>query len=285
MPKVRQAAAHLVLYNKLTPAEVGRRFGVGDSTIAKWVKKAKVLGSHPIPTKSSRPKHHPKELSDDVIKKIVEKRLERGRCSEVVHKEISDNGIKVSLSSVKRTLARRFLLKKRSPWKRFHPHIDRPMALQPGDLMQMDTIHRMISDKKRLYIFVILDVYSRWVYAKAYARMNSQIMLDFVREAQDISSFKFKMLQSDHGPEFGKWFVSQIQKDHRYTRIGKPNDNGHIERFNRTVQEECLDKHPNNVQLINKALKEYLEYYNTRRAHLGINLRSPIQLVSVQAID
>jgi len=285
MPKVRQAAARLVLYNKLTPAEVGRRFGVGDSTIAKWVKKAKVLGSHPIPTKSSRPKHHPKELSDGVIKSIVEKRLEHGRCSEAVHKEVVDTGIKVSLSSVKRILARRFLLKKRSPWKRFHPHVDRPMALQPGDLVQLDTIHRMIDDKKRLYIFVAIDVYSRWVYAKAYAKMNAATTLLFVKEAQENSSFKFKMLQSDHGPEFGMWFVNQIQKDHRYTRIGKPNDNAHIERFNRTVQEECLDKHPNNVKKINIALKEYLEYYNTRRVHLGINLRSPIQLVSVQAID
>ena len=285
MPKVRQAAAHLVLYSKLTPAEVGRRFGVGDSTVAKWVKKAKVLGYHPIPTQSSKPKHHPKELSDEVVKKIVDKRLERGRCSEVVHKEISDTGIKVSLSSVKRTLARRFLLKKRSPWKRFHPHVDRPMALQPGDLVQLDTIHRMIDDKKRLYIFVAIDVYSRWVYAKAYAKMNAATTLQFVKEAQNISLFKFKMLQSDHGPEFGKWFVTQIQKDHRYTRIGKPNDNAHIERFNRTVQEECLDKLPNNVRKINFALKEYLEYYNTKRVHLGINLRSPIQLVSVQAID
>ena len=93
------------------------------------------------------------------------------------------------------------------------------------------------------------------------------------------------MVQSDHGPEFGMWFVEQAQKSHRYTRIGKPNDNAHIERFNRTLQEECLDKIPNKVRNINKALKEYLEYYNTKRAHLGIDLRSPIQLISVQAID
>jgi len=25
----------------------------------------------------------------------------------------------------------------------------------------------------------------------------------------------------------------------RHTRLGKPNDNAHIERFNRTIQEEC----------------------------------------------
>ena len=66
------------------------------------------------------------------------------------------------------------------------------------------------------------------------------------------------MLQSDHGPEFGKWFVERIKKSHRYTRIGKPNDNAHNERFNRTIQEECLDHVPRNVEKINLALKEYL---------------------------
>lgn len=275
----------MVIYNHLTPTEVGRRFGVDSSTICKWVKKAKQYGYHPIPTQSSRPKHHPKQLTDEVVEKIASKRLERGRCAEAVHKEIIDAGIKVSLSSVKRILDRRFLTKKRSPWKRYHPHQERPMALSPGDLVQIDTIHRMIDEKKRLYVFVVIDVYSRWVYVKAFARMNAATSVRFVREAQQTSRFHFKMLQSDHGPEFGKWFVDQVKKSHRYTRIGKPNDNAHIERFNRTVQEECLDKLPNDVRKINKALKEYINYYNTKRIHLGINLRSPIQLIPVQAID
>lgn len=77
------------------------------------------------------------------------------------------------------------------------------------------------------------------------------------------------MLQSDHGPEFGSWFVEQAKKKHRYTRIGKPNDNAHIERFNRTLQEECLDRFPDDVQVINGALKKYLRYYNQERMHMG----------------
>ena len=94
------------------------------------------------------------------------------------------------------------------------------------------------------------------------------------------------MLQSDHGPEFGMWFVTQIKKAHRYTRIGKPNDNAHIERFNRTLQEECIDKVNTNVRSINCALKKYLQYYNYERLHMGLNLKTPNQLLknSVQAI-
>ena len=203
-----------------------------------------------------------------------------------MHQELLNQGIKISLSSVKRTLDRHGLLKKRSKWKRYHPHVDRPYPLEAGDLVQIDTIHLMISEKERIYVFVLIDVYSRWVYAKCYEKMNSKICLDFVRESQRHASFRFNMLQSDHGPEFGKWFITQIQKDHRYTRIGKPNDNAHIERFNRTLQEECIDKVNTDVKSINCALKKYLQYYNYERLHMGINLKTPSQLLinSVQAI-
>ena len=105
MPKVRQQAAQMV-YRGYTSTEVGKRFGVGSSTICKWVKKAKVIGYHPIPTLSSRPKHHPRELGDEKIRAIVNKRFEHGRCSEVVHRELLNQGIKISISSVKRTLDR-----------------------------------------------------------------------------------------------------------------------------------------------------------------------------------
>ena len=101
-----------------------------------------------------------------------------------------------------------------------------------------------------------------------------------MKEAQRAAAFHFEMLQSDHGPEFGMWFVEHAQKNHRYTRIGKPNDNAHIERFNRTVQEECLDKIPTDIKKINCALKKYLRYYNCERLHLGISLRAPMQLLS-----
>lgn len=285
MSKVRRDAAALV--GKYTVTQVAHRFGVGTSTISKWVKKAVLYGHHPIPTLSSKPNHHPKQLSEEKVDRIVEVRLENNRCSEVVHETLIQEGIKVSLSSVKRTLERNYLIKKRSPWKRFHPHVERPYTLNPGDLVELDTIHLMISEKKRIYVFTLIDVYSRWVYAKAYQKINGATSVLFLKEAQRQASFQFKMIQSDHGPEFSSFFVERIERDHRYTRIGKPNDNAHIERFNRTLQEECLDKYARNVVVLNKVLRTYLTYYNTRRMHLGINLKTPLQLLTecVQAID
>ena len=279
IPRIRREAAQLVRRGWST-RKVARHFGFSQSVIVKWYRKSFVYGYHSIPTKSSRPHSHSRQLKKEIVDRIVTIRKQHGRTSEVVHQQLINEGIEVSLNSVRRTIDRAGLMKKRSHLKRWHPPVPRPIPLSPGDLIQMDTVHRMINEKKRLYVFTLIDVHSRWVYAKAYEQMSGRKSIEFVNEAEKFASFKFDMLQSDHGPEFSMWFVEQMKKNHRYTRIGKPNDNAHIERFNRTVQEECLDNVPTNVGAINCALKKYLQYYNHERLHLGISLRTPAQLTT-----
>lgn len=279
LPKARMEAVRLVKYRGWSTRQAARHTGHSQSAIVKWCKKDPTGGWRRIPTQSSRPHSHPKQLKREVIDKIISQRRKHGRCSEVVHQELLNQGIMVSLNSVRRTLDRHGLIKKRSPWKRYHPHVDRPFVENTGDLVQLDTIHIMVSEKKRIYVMTLIDVYSRSTYALAYQTLNGAIAIDFVNKAEKDSKFRFKMLQSDHGPEFSSYFVARIKANHRYSRIGKPNDNSHIERFNRTLQEECLDKLPRDVKTINKALKKYLIYYNQERLHMGINLLTPLQMI------
>jgi putative transposase len=274
MPVLRREAARLV-ERGWSARKVGRYFGYHHTAVMKWVQKAKKVGYHPIPTKSSKPNSHPKRTDESIEKEIVRLRITTGRCTEAIHLMIEK---KVSRNTVHRILDRHELLKKRNKRKWCHPRVLRPKAVKSGDLVEVDTIHRMIDEKKRLYVFSLVDVHSRTAYAKAYAKMNGRTSVQFVKEAEKYSSFKFSMIQSDHGPEFSSWFVQRIKKDHRFTRLGKPNDNAHIERFNRTIQEECLDKLPNDVRKINCALKKYLRYYNTERIHLAIST-TPQQVV------
>lgn len=285
MPKIRRDAVGFA--RKYGVRCAARHYGFQPSTISKWRKKAQRIGYHPIPTKSSRPKHHPNELKEEIVEKIVEIRYRTKRTSEVVHQYLLNEKINVSLSSVHRTLDRRGLLKKRSPWKRYHPHIDRPYPEKPGSLVQLDTIHLMTGPKSRIYVLTLIDVYSRNGYAKCYEKLNSKTAVDFLNEAEKQSVFDFEMIQTDHGPEFGKWFAERTKRNHRYSRIGKPNDNAHIERFNRTLQEECLDTIPRGVKAINCELKKYLKYYNEERLHMGIEFKTPMQLIAkcFQAID
>lgn len=255
-------------------------------TISKWKQKAKRIGLHPIPTKSSRPIAHPNELSNEVIEKIVAIPLEHNRSAEVVHKRLNDEyAIDVSLSSVKRTLDRRGLLRKRSPWKRFHRSVPRPEALKPGDLVQVDTIHLMKADKTKVYVFTCIDVYSRWAYARAYTSPNTRNAIDFLKRAQAEACFTFHTIQSDNGPEFSTHFTERIPQQHRHSRVRRPNDNAHLERFNRTLQTEVDLRWPK-VSEINRKLPAYLKWYNEERHHFGINLETPLSIIKCfQGID
>jgi len=192
-------------------------------------------------------------------------------------------GIKVSLSSVKRTLKRQGLIKSRSPWKRWHFSSPRPLASLPGELVEIDTIH-LVEGKQKQYIYTLLDVNSRWAFALPSARANTRASLEFVRRAERLAGFKFKTIQSDHGSEFSQWFSEQVASTgltHRHSRVRQPNDNGHLERFNRTIQEECINllDYPLTLSKLQRALDEYLPYYNEERLHLGLNLKTPMQMV------
>jgi len=285
MPKLRAKAVNMVLSGK-SVSSVARYFGYSKSAVSKWRKKSPPGGTRYVPTESSRPHRHPQELSKDKVKKIIAYRKKYERCGEVIHRHLLNDGIHVSLSSVKRTLDRNYLTKKRSPWKRLHLSTHRPEALRPGDLVMVDTIHLMISEKKRIYVYTLIDVYSRWCYAWAADRINTRKSIEFLKRAEALADFKFNCIQSDNGSEFSQHFSERIKMLHRHSRVRRPNDNAHLERFNRTLQDECLNKLPTSVQLFNRTMPTYLDYYNTERLHMGIDFKTPIQLIKCfQAID
>ena len=166
--------------------------------------------------------------------------------------------------------------------------LQRPDVEKQGDLVQVDTIHLLTPEGKRVYVFTLLDVFSRWAYAYAYPQANTKTALRFVQKAQRFASFRFKTLQSDHGSEWSQWFTDHVFSAHRHSRVRRPNDNAHLERFNRTVQEEGLDGVPRTVKDLNTALKKYMPYYNGKRLHFGLKLRTPLQALTAkrfQAID
>ena len=288
LPRVRYEAVRLVQQG-WSIRKVARHLGFSHCTVRLWLQRKPEYGAHGrlvVPTRSSRPHSHPKELSLEIVEAILEKRRKRNRCAEIVHQELLRDGVVVSLSSVKRTLKRHGYIKPRSPWKRWHFSAPRPVALNPGDLVQLDTIHvvpRRYQTYTRFYVYTLLDVFSRWAWAKVYARPNTHNSVGFVKGAQRHAPFPFSYLQSDHGSEFSTWFTENVKVKHRHSRVRKPNDNAHIERFNRTIQEECLRGLRPRPDVYQKAIQRYLPYYNEQRLHLGINYHTPREWL--EAID
>lgn len=282
LPKVRMEAVRLVKYRKWTIRKVARYIGVAASTVSRWCRSPWGTGWMPIPTRSSRPKTNPKALPKETVEAIIRERVGRRRCAEHVHQALKKKGITVSLSSVKRTLDRCNLRKKRSPWKRPHDFTERPEAVYCGALLELDTIHIIAPDGSRMYVYTIIDLFSRWAYAEVVSKIGAEASARFVRRAQKAAPFRFEMVQTDHGSEFSIRFTHRLQEygmRHRHSRVRQKDDQAHIERFNRTIQEECFDRTEHSISSFKRVLPEYLRWYNGERSHMGINYQTPLEVL------
>jgi len=280
LPKLRMQAANLVINHGWTTRAVARHTGFNQSTIVRWVKEGRLSNRRIIPTKSSRPYSHPKALKSEIVERILELRSQRKQCADILHHRLSTEGINISLSSVKRTISRHNL-QRFSRQKKWHQYPPRPLPEKPGILVEIDTVWDGL-DSDRLYIYTLIDVCSRWAFAWPYLRANTFKSVNFLEKARAAAPFKFLTLQSDHGSEFARRFTERVELrgiTHRHSRIRTPNDNAHLERFNRTIQDECLNRVSRSLKSYQKEIPEYLKYYNTERPHMGLGMKTPIEVM------
>ena len=279
LPRVRMEAVKLVR-SGWTTTKVARHLGFTHSAIVKWMARAPQDSRRVIPTLSSRPYHHPNEIGREVVEAIISYRKQYIRDAFFIHHMLKRDGVNVSLSSVKRVL-RRNEMSRFSKWKKWHSYPPRPLPEAPGILVEIDTIHDGVCGSQ-LYIYTLLDVCSRWAHAIPSLLINTHRSLRFVDRARSVSPFSFETLQSDHGSEFSKWFTKRILErgmSHRHSRIRTPNDNAHLERFNRTIQDECISRIPRKFSRWQKEIPEYLRYYNTERPHMGLDMKTPADII------
>ncbi|MEK7542956.1 MAG: integrase core domain-containing protein [Patescibacteria group bacterium] len=281
LPRVRRAAVNFVLMGHST-RDAARHFGFAQGTIMKWMQRAPNNRRVLIPTCSSRPHHHPSELPSDVVYRILALRRERNQCAEILHHRLRGEGVRVSLSSVER-IVRRYELQRFSKNKKWHQYPDRPVAKTPGILVQIDAVHKG-APSDRLSAYALIDVHSRWGHAAPALRVTSPASLRFVRKAQNMASFPFQTIQSDHGSEFSLWFTTMLARTgtfHRHSRVRTPTDNAHVERFIQTLQRECLHRIPRTWKSWERAIPEFLHYYNTERPHMALNMQTPADMLKV----
>lgn len=286
LPKVRAHAVTLVRRDRKSIRETARYLGVEPSTVCRWLRRAPASGLvYEIPTRSSRPHESPRAIEERTVDRIVALRRPRGRCAVAIHGHLRREGYNVSLSTVKRTLHRRGLIRPRSPWKKYHQSGERPWVEAAGSLVEMDSVHLWVHRDRRTYLVTLIDVWSRWAHVRAFRKLTTHAALTTAREAMTLATFPFVCIQSDHGPEFTNYFTTMIGTHgvrHRHSRVRQPNDNAHIERFNRTVQDDLepeLRRYRTNISKLNLVLTDYLRYYNTERLHLGLNLKTPEEVL------
>ncbi len=166
----------------------------------------------------------------------------------------------------------------------------KPIGLKPeypGHLAALDTIEKIINGNRR-YIITFEDIYTRFSFAwstKSHASKAAEEFFELCLKVFPYSS-NFLWVLTDNGSEFKKHFSEKLKElylTHYHTYPKTPKMNSHIERFNRSIQEEFIDYHSYlliNPDEFNRKLVDYLMFYNIDRVHFAFqNKFSPIQFM------
>ena len=120
-------------------------------------------------------------------------------------------------------------------------------------------------------------------YARHVSRLSSLNALQTLSLFQEELPFSISDVQTDNGGEFLKYFDQELNRQkitHHFTLIHSPRINGCIERFNRTIQEEFLDRTDTMIvdaKRFHTELTDWLSWYNTSRPHVALNYKTPCE--------
>ena len=167
-----------------------------------------------------------------------------------------------------------------------------------GELGHIDThyLNKGIvhNDNKRYYLVCVIDSCTRVAWAEVVEDLKSLTVMFSVLKCLNIIAdhyqIKFKEVLTDNGPEFGKMesqnkrehpferMLMEIGIKHRYIKPYRPQTNGKVERFWRTIEEDLFeDTYFESLAHLKEELLQYLYYYNHERPHQGIDGKSPVE--------
>lgn len=142
---------------------------------------------------------------------------------------------------------------------------------------------------KKLYLVGCVDDYSRIAWVAVTPTIKS---LDVMFATQEILSvmkghygITFEGVLTDNGSEFRsnrkdthpfERMLDILSIKHSYTRPNRPQTNGKIERFWRTINDELIDGTDfDDIEEFNNELQQYLIYYNEARPHMSLKGVTP----------
>lgn len=169
-----------------------------------------------------------------------------------------------------------------------------------GQLGHIDTHylskHTITGSTRKLYIVGILDDYSRVAWAEIVESIDSLSVMFGAMRCLNILKvhyhIEFEEIISDNGNEFGnrnykskmshpfERLLIEMGVKHRYTQPYRPQTNGKIERFWRTLEEDLIiDTDFDSIEELKEELLQYMYYYNHERPHQALEGKKPVDML------
>lgn len=153
----------------------------------------------------------------------------------------------------------------------------------------MDFVSDQLYNGKRFRALTLIDTYSRECLA-IYADkvIKGEMVVDVLEKVKATRGLP-KKIKVDNGPEFisralDAWaYLSKVQLE--YSRPGKPTDNAHIESFNGSLRDECLNTNWfMSLEDAKEKIERWRKDYNEFRPHSILTNLTPAEYASATGI-
>jgi transposase InsO family protein len=263
-----------------------REFEVQRSSFYTWKKAHDADGKAGLVRKKPIARSHPRQLSSEVVEKILYLRrtchLGPERITWYLERYY---GITTSCSSVYRTLVRNGLRRMSKTVGRRTIHTRRYSKNVPGHHIQMDVKFLRLKSTEgrtvRRFQYTAIDDATRIRALKVYQYHNQQSAINFVDYVIEKFPFRIHTIRTDRGHEFQAqfhWHVEDKGIRHVYIKPRSPQLNGKVERSHRSDNEEFyqLLTYTDDVDL-NKKLAKWEQFYNFDRPHGAFKGKTPYE--------
>jgi transposase InsO family protein len=159
-----------------------------------------------------------------------------------------------------------------------------PKVHAPG-FVQMDSILVLIN-QCRYHFMSVIDIYTKFALVSLTDHQRAVNAKAVFQQFQSQYSVLIHTVQTDNGSEFLEVFHEYLEEQkikHVFIYPHSPRINGVVERFNRTVQEEFIDRSDElyfDLPNFEVKLQKYLSWYNNTRPHSALHYQAPLQFIS-----
>ena len=280
-PEVRSFLIGLHVQGRPLSA-LSREFGIPREVLSRWWQRARAGGLDALTPRSRRP-HRSATIPRRAVRCILQwrrRRLGPARIAALVG---------VSAKTVHRVLTRhrqaRLPRPRRRPAKRYEKS-------RPGELLHLDIkVLPALRNARYDYEFAAVDDFSREAVVAITTEQTSAAATSFLERVVGRLPYRVEAVLTDNALAFTMRYAHHSDRltrfeqacrslgiAHHLLRPRRPQSNGKVERFFRTVDDECLALQRQwTFRHRSRAVERFVWFYNNERPHLSLNGMTPVQ--------
>lgn len=279
-----------------------RAMGVHHSTYYRWKRRVDRWGLEALRVRERRRPRMPNELGPHLEQRIVAFALAHpGLGPKRIAAELARErwgGLRISANGIWRVLCRHGLNTRakrlalvagyQARYERA-PLAERPRHIEtsrPGELVGLDCFYigRLTGTKGAVWQYTAIDLHSSFAWAQLHSSPRNPrarhcaTLVERVAAQLAEAGWRLESVLTDNGSEFRSHAFTDplagLGIRQRRIHAGRPQTNGHVERLQQTILEECW--RPSfarslvpKLTALERDLKRYLADYNFDRAHTG----------------